>query len=74
MGHVVGAEITLELIPGDGVDVCMGIAIRLPLVSCCPIKLVHRKKDLLTIHALGDHKFLLDPLEPIFYVHGVFGL
>jgi hypothetical protein len=26
------------------------------------------------ISALGDHKFLLDPLELIFCVHGVFGL
>jgi hypothetical protein len=70
----VGAEMRIELIPGDGVDVCMGIAIRLPPVSCCPIKLVHSKKDLLVIRALGDHEFLLDPIEPIFCVHGVFGL
>jgi hypothetical protein len=74
MRHVVGAETRIELIPGDGVDVCMGIAIRLPPVSCCPIKLVHSKKDLLVIRALGDHEFLLDPIEPIFCVHGVFGL
>jgi hypothetical protein len=70
----VGAETSLELIPGDGVDVCMGIAIRLPPVSCCPIKLVRSKKNLLAIRSLGDHEFLLDPLEPIFYVHGVLGL
>jgi hypothetical protein len=70
----VGAETRIELIPGDGVDVCMGIAIRLPPVSCCPIKLVRSKKDLLVIRALGDHEFLLDPIEPIFCVHGVFGL
>jgi hypothetical protein len=65
---------SLELVPGDGVDVCMGIAIRLPLVGCCAIELVRSKKDLLVIRALGDHEFLLDPLEPIFCVHGVFGL
>jgi hypothetical protein len=65
---------SLELVPDDGVDVCMGIAIRLPLVGCCPIKLVRSKKDLLAIRALGDYEFLLDPLEPIFCVHGVFGL
>jgi hypothetical protein len=65
---------SLELVPGDGVDICMGIAIHLPPVSCCPIKLVHRKKDLLMIRALGDHEFLLDPLKPILCVHGVFGL
>jgi hypothetical protein len=73
-GHVVGVETSLELVPGDGVDVCMGIAICLPPVSCYPIKLMRSKKDLLTICALGDHEFLLDPLEPIFCVHGVFGL
>jgi hypothetical protein len=65
---------SLELIPGDGVDVRMGIAVRLPLVSCCPIELLCNEKDLLTISALGDHEFLLDPLEPIFCVHGVFGV
>jgi hypothetical protein len=70
----VGAETSLELILGDGDDVRMGIAIRLPPVGCCPIELVHSKKDLLVIHALGDHKFPLNPLEPIFCVHGVFGL
>jgi hypothetical protein len=52
----------------------MGIAIRLSLVSCCPIKLVCSKKDLLTIRELGDHEFLLDPLKPILCVHGVLGL
>jgi hypothetical protein len=70
----VGAETSLELVPGDGVNVCMGIAIRLLPVSCCPIKLVCNKKDLLAIRTLGDHKFLLDPLKPILCVHGVFGL
>jgi hypothetical protein len=39
-----------------------------------PIKLVCNEKDLLVISALGDHEFLLDPLEPIFCVYGVFGL
>jgi hypothetical protein len=70
----VGAETSLELILGDGVEVCMGIVIRLPPVSCCAIELVCSKKDILAISALGDHEFLLDPLEPIFCVHGVFGL
>jgi hypothetical protein len=72
--HIVGAETSLELIPGDGVDVRMGIAVRLPPVGCCPIELVRSKKDLLAISALGDHEFLFNPLEPIFCVHGVFGL
>jgi hypothetical protein len=74
MRHIVSAETSLELIPCDGVDVCMGVAVRLLLVGCCPIKLVCSEKDLLTISALGDHEFLLDPLEPIFFVHRVFGL
>jgi hypothetical protein len=70
----VSAETSLELVPGDGVDVCMGVVVRLPPVGCYPIELVCSKKDLLAISALGDHEFLLDPLEPIFCVHGVFGL
>jgi hypothetical protein len=70
----VDAETSLELVLDDDVDVCMGIAICLPPVGCCPIKLVCSKEDLLVIHALDDHEFLLDPLEPIFCVHGVFGL
>jgi hypothetical protein len=70
----VSAETSLELIAGDGVDVCMGVAVRLPPVGYCPIKLVCSKKDLLAISALGDHEFLLGPLEPIFCIHGVFGL
>jgi hypothetical protein len=65
---------SLELILGDGVDIRMGIAIRLPPIGCCPIELVRNKKDLLAITALGDHEFLFNPLEPIFCVHGVFGL
>jgi hypothetical protein len=70
----VSAETSLELISCDGVDVHMGIAVRLPLVGCCPIELVRSKKNLLAIRALGDHEFLFNPLEPIFYIHGVFGL
>jgi hypothetical protein len=70
----VSAETSLELVPGDGVDICMGVAVRLPPVGCCLKELVCSKKDLLTISSLGDHEFLLDPLEPIFYVHWVFGL
>jgi hypothetical protein len=70
----VGAEKSLELIPGDGVNVRMSIAVRLSPVGCCPIELVRSKKDLLAINALGDHEFLFNPLEPIFCVHGVFGL
>jgi hypothetical protein len=70
----VSAETSLELILGDGVNICMGVAVRLPPVGYCPIELVCSKKDLLVISALGDHEFLLDHLEPIFCVHGVFDL
>jgi hypothetical protein len=56
-------ETSLELVIGVGVNVCMGVAVPLPLVGCGPIELVCRKEDLLTIHALGDHEFLLDPLS-----------
>jgi hypothetical protein len=55
------AETSLELIPGDGVEVYMSIAVCLPPVGCCPIKLVCSEKGLLVISALGDHEFLLDP-------------
>jgi hypothetical protein len=65
---------SLELVPCDGIDIPMGIAVRLPLVGCCAIELVRSKKDLFTISALGDHKFLFNPLEPVFCIHGVFGL
>jgi hypothetical protein len=71
--HIVSAETSLDLILCDGVDVHLGIAVRLPPVGCCPIELVRSKNDLLAIRALGDHEFLFNPLELIFYIHGVFG-
>jgi hypothetical protein len=70
----VSAETSLELVPCDGVDVSMGIVVRLPPVGCCVIELVRSKKDLLAISALGDHEFLFNPLEPVFCISGVFGL
>jgi hypothetical protein len=70
----VGVETSLELVPGDGVNVRMGVAVHLSPVGCCAIELVRSKKDLLAISTLGDHEFLFNPLEPIFCVHGVFGL
>jgi hypothetical protein len=42
----VGVEMSLELVPGDGVHVRMGIAVRLPPVGCCAIELVCSEKDL----------------------------
>jgi hypothetical protein len=54
---------SLELVPGDDVDVRMGNAVRLPPIGCCPIELVCSKKDLLTVSALGDHEFFSTPLS-----------
>jgi hypothetical protein len=65
---------SLELVLGDGVDVCMRVAVSFPPVGCGPIELLCREEDLLAIRALGYHEFLLDSLEPILCVHGVFGL
>jgi hypothetical protein len=70
----VSAETSFGLVPGDGINVCMRVAVHFPLVGCGPIELVCREEDLLAIRALGDHEFLLDPLEPILCVHGVFDL
>jgi hypothetical protein len=70
----VSAETSLELVKCDGVDVHMGIAVRLPPVGCCPIELVRSKNDFLAIRALGDHEFLFNPLESIFCFHGVIGV
>jgi hypothetical protein len=35
---------SLELVPRDGVDVCMGVAVCLPPVGCRSIELVQNKK------------------------------
>jgi hypothetical protein len=70
----VGTKMGLELIPCDGVDIHMGVAVRLPPVGCCSIELVRSKKDFLVIRALGDHEFLLNSFEPIFGFHWVLGL
>jgi hypothetical protein len=70
----VSMKTSLELIPCDGVDVRMGVIVRLPPVGCYSIELVHSKKDFLVIHALGDHEFLVNSLKPIFGFHWVLGL
>jgi hypothetical protein len=67
-------KMSLELIPHDGVDVRMGVAVCLPPVGCHSIELVHDKKDFLVICSLGDHELLLNPLKPIFDFHWVLGL
>jgi hypothetical protein len=70
----VSIKMSLELIPCDGVDVHMGVVVRLPPVGCCSIELVRSKKDFLMIRALSDHEFLLNSFEPIFGFHWVIGL
>jgi hypothetical protein len=41
--HIMGTEMSLELIPRDGVDVCMGVAVHFPPVCYCAKKMVHGK-------------------------------
>jgi hypothetical protein len=56
----VSTKTSLELIPHDGVDICMGVLVCLPPVGCHSIELVC---------ALGDHELLLNSLKPIFGFH-----
>jgi hypothetical protein len=65
---------SLELIPLDGVNVCMGVTVRLPLVDYRSKELMRSKKKFLMIHALGDHKLLLNSHKPIFGFHWVLSL
>jgi hypothetical protein len=59
------------VIDSNGVDVRMGVAVRLPPVGCHSIELVRGEKDFLTIRALGNHELLLNSLKPIFGFHWV---
>jgi hypothetical protein len=70
----VSTKMGLELIPRDGVDIRMGVAIRLSTVGYRSIELVRGKKDFLMICALSDHELLLNSLKPIFGFHWVLGL
>jgi hypothetical protein len=65
---------SLKLVPRDGVDIRMGVAVRLPPVGCHLIELVCDKKDSLAICELSDHELLLNSLKPIFDFHWVLGL
>jgi hypothetical protein len=67
-------ETSLELIPRDGVDICMSVTVSLPPICYRTKELVCGKKNLLAIRALGDHMLLLNSLKPIFGLHGVLGL
>jgi hypothetical protein len=70
----VSMKTCLELVPRDGVDICMGIAVRLPPVGCRSKELVHAKKNFLVIHALSDQELLLSSHKPIFGFHWVLSL
>jgi hypothetical protein len=74
MGYIVIMETSLELISSDGVNISMGVTVSLPPICCRTKELVCGEKNLLTIHALGDHELLLNSLKPIFGLHGVLGL
>jgi hypothetical protein len=67
----VSTKMSLELISHDGVDVCMGVVVRLPQVCCRSIEPVRGKKDFLVKRALGDHELILNSLKPIFSFHWV---
>jgi hypothetical protein len=69
----VSMKMSLELVPCDGVNACMSVAIHLSPVGYCSIELVCSKKNFLVIHALGDHEFPLNSLKPILSFHWVFG-
>jgi hypothetical protein len=73
-GYIVVTETSLKLVPRDGVDICMGVTVRLPPICCRTKELVWGKKNLLAIRALGDHDLLLNSLKPIFGLHGILGL
>jgi hypothetical protein len=73
-GYIVVTEMSLELIPCDRVNICMGFTVHLPPICCHTKELVRGKKNLLMICALGDHKLLLNFIKPIFGLHGVLGL
>jgi hypothetical protein len=72
--HIVSMKMSFELVPCDGVDVYVGVGLRLPPIGCCPKELVYGKKNLLVIHPLGDHKLLLNSLKTIYGFHWVLSL
>jgi hypothetical protein len=63
--HVVGTEMSLELIPHSR------CAVHLPPICRCSKKLVCCKNNLLAVCALGNHEFLLNSHEPILDFHGI---
>jgi hypothetical protein len=72
-GYIVVTETSLEPVPCDVIDICMGVTVCLPPICCRTKELVRSKKNLLVIRALGDHELLLYALKPIFGFHWVLG-
>jgi hypothetical protein len=63
MGYIVVMETSLELIPRDGVDIGMGVIVRLPPICYRTKELVRGKKDLLVIRALAITSLFSTPLS-----------
>jgi hypothetical protein len=49
-------ETSLELIPCDGVDICMGVTVCLPPICYRTKEHVHGKKNLLSMESLACEK------------------
>jgi hypothetical protein len=64
----------MELIPHNRINVYVGVAVHLPPICYRSKELVHGKKKLLTIRALGDHELPPYSLEPILGFHGTLRL
>jgi hypothetical protein len=67
-------EMSLEPVPCDGVGICMGVTVCLPPICYRTKELVHGRKNLLVIRALGDYELLLYALKTIFDFNWVLGL
>jgi hypothetical protein len=53
VGHIMTLEASFELIPGDGLNIDVGVAVSLLPVCCGSKQLVRRKKHHFTIGTLG---------------------
>jgi hypothetical protein len=60
VGHVVSPEVSFELIPGDGLNIGVGVAVSLPPVCYGSKQLVHCEKHLFTVGTLGYFQLLLN--------------
>jgi hypothetical protein len=53
VGHIVCSEMSLELVPGDSLDVGVGVAVSLPPICCSSKSLVCHEENLLMVRILG---------------------